>query len=242
MGGQQPHGSVGSSFVRNVTGGILATLFLTLAGWLLNNAFWIMAQALRHGHGAKVEMPEDGEAKPKPTLAEKGKGLLEKVKEKTHDLKEGGGIAKPVVNTVKKAEEKVEKTAKEGVEKVTEAIRGSPGNQSNGGIFGTPEERARVAAEKQKAREAAQRDVLIVQARDLGVTVDPNWSFARLNAEVGSARMKQMQKNAPNARCPRCRYPAHLNPNKKGGEFVCPNPKCGAVSSRKHWLQGGLRR
>jgi hypothetical protein len=222
VGGHQPHGSVGASFVRNVTGGILATIFLSIAGWFFHNAFWIMANALRYGKNAKVEMPDEGPTTPKPTFAEKGKAIFEKVKEKTHDLKEGA--AKPVVTVMKKAEEKVEKTAKEGVEKVTEAIRGNqaPGNAPPGGLAGMMQARQEAQAKAAEERKQAAHDHLIVRARTANVTVDPAWSTARLDAEVNAAEDAAWKKRY-NAACPnpRCRKPYRIRDSAKKERFKC---------------------
>jgi hypothetical protein len=216
VGGHQPHGSVGSSFVRNVTGGILATIFLSIGGWLISNSFWLMAQALRHGHGAKVEMPEEAGTTPKPpklTLAEKGKVLFEKAKDKALDVKESA--AKPVVTVMKKAEEKVEKTAKDGIEKVTDALKGNGARANGGGMTLGDAWQAR-----REAQEKATRERLLVRAREDGIQADDSWSLARLEAEIYQVESAKWKKQW-NARCPNCRSPLHINDRLKRERVRC---------------------
>jgi hypothetical protein len=220
MGAGQPHASVGSSFIRNVTGGILATIFLTVAGWLLNNAFWLMASALRYGKNARVEMPEEAGKAPKPSLAEKGKHLFENIKEKAHDVKEGA--AKPVVTAMKKAEDKAEEKGKEFID----AIKGNhpPNNAPPGGLGGMMQARQEAQAKAAEERKQAAHEYLIVRAREAKVTVDPAWSLARLDAEVNSAEDAAWRKRF-NASCPnpRCRRPYRIRDSAKKERYRCDN-------------------
>jgi hypothetical protein len=222
MGAHQPHTTVGSSFLRNVVGGVLATIFLSLGGWLITNSFWLMASALRYGKNAEVEMPEDAETKPKPTLAEKGKGLFDKVaaplKEKVHDVKENA--AKPVAAVVHKAQEKVEKETAKVIEtgkELTDALKGNGvrANGTGGGMTIADAWRAR-----REAQEKAAHDRLLVRARAAGIQADESWSLARLEAEVYQVESTAWRKKW-NAQCPMCRSPLQINDRLKRERVRC---------------------
>jgi hypothetical protein len=242
---QAPKESLFQLYGRKVIGGIACSAFVAFVmhlPYIKTMILWLCtAVVMVFGKPASLEKIE-GKL---DHFVEKGREVAEKHAHPSESLvkkalapviapvKEAVAVKKTVEDVKEKAENGV-KTIKDTGEKVVTAI-GGVGERAKetvgglgAGIAGMAAARAKAHEEQAKAREAAMRDQLIVQARTRNVQVDESWSTARLAAEVQQAEREWQAKHGPNAQCPKCQFALRINPTVKG-ERRCP--RCGLIFS-----------
>jgi hypothetical protein len=143
-------------------------------------------------------------------------------------VKEAMEVKKTVVEAAKKVEA-VKETAAHGVEvvketgdKVAEALSGA-GTQAKAAVVGVGASIAGLAHARADAKEKAAREGLEAHAAVIGLKTDPQWTLARLRAEVIKFETEWQSRHGPNAKCPnpKCRYSARIN-TKRRENRRCP--------------------
>jgi hypothetical protein len=143
---------------------------------------------------------------------------VKKLKEEIHAVKDVAVKAKAVEE---KAQKGVEKIADAGHD-IADALKGA-GGKAKDAVGDMGAKAAEALRARKEAQEKAERDRLIVRARNVGLTLDESWSVTRLGAEVDQAEEIAWRKRY-NAQCtnPRCRWPMRISDRGKHERFRCP--------------------